>query len=81
MISELEARALDRAPVVLDSVESSYARRPAIWRGISAEEWSSYAWQWANRLMSVEALDNAVGLNADERRAVEAMASRFGTAI
>ena len=76
-MDEREVAALNRDPLVLERVESSYDRRPEYWRLVSEEDWQSYDWQRQNRIYTADALENVLTLLPGERRAIEALAGRF----
>ena len=75
-----EAAALDRMPVCAAPV-SSYDVRPAIWRDVSPEEWASYAWQWAHRILTADVLAQITPLTVEERAAIETFASSFSLCV
>jgi len=64
-----------------DGVVSSYCRRPLIWRDVTPQEWSSYAWQWAHRLSTVKMLDAAIALTPLEREAIVTMEGIFPAVV
>jgi len=78
-----DAACLSRHPQALpeDGVASSYACRPLIWRDVTEEAWSSYAWQWSHRLLTAEMLDAAIALMPPEREAILAMRGTFPAVV
>ena len=76
-----ESEALQRAPIVLETVESSYHRRPSCYREVLESQWQSYSWQFAHRITDAQALAQILDLSADERAAIDATAAVFPMAI
>lgn len=81
MLDRMEQEALDRVPLVISEVPSSYARRPARWRDVDEATWGSYAWQWQNRLMHVDDLAEVFELTPSEREACVRVACHFSAAV
>ncbi len=81
MLDAKEIKALSRESIVIRDVQSSYDRRPEIWRDVTEEEWNSYTWQWSHRLLTAEDVEQAVGLLPEEKEAIEAMASVFSVCV
>jgi lysine 2,3-aminomutase len=49
----------------------------ALWAGVAASDWADYRWQLRNQLRTPEALERAVRLTDEERRACALLADRF----
>ena len=75
MCSEFEA--LQRTPLVLDDVCSSYSRRPAYYRDISEADWQSYTWQMSHRLTNAAELSQIIDLSDDEIQAIQQISGQF----
>lgn len=80
-MTDAESRALERTPTVIETVESSYERRPKLWCDVSKEAWESYEWQRAHRLYTADEIAEAIGIDGEERAAIEALAQEFSAAI
>ncbi len=76
-----ESEALQRAPLVIETVESSYCRRPPCYRDVTESQWQSYRWQFAHRIADAASLAQVIDLSADEREAIDAISSVFPMAI
>ncbi len=79
MCSEFEA--LQRTPLVLDDVCSSYSRRPAYYRDISEADWQSYTWQMSHRLTNASELSQIIELSDDEIQAIQQISGQFPMSI
>ena len=79
MCSETEA--LQRKPLVIDTVVSSYDRRPSCYRDVSESDWQSPIWQMRNRLTNAAALSQVIELSDDEKQAIQQVAEQFPMAI
>ena len=80
-LSDREAEALSRHPLVIGGLESSYARRPRCWHEVTEREWASYEWQWQNRLTTAEEIGRVTELTPDEIRAISKSANGFSACI
>lgn len=80
-LSDKERQALARAPHIIDSIPSSYERRPAYWQHIDEATWQSPLWQFDHRITSAQALAPFIALTPDEITAIERTASSFSMAI
>ena len=79
--NRLEGAALARKPIVIESVESSYERRPEIWHDVTRKQWNSYRWQWENRLLTAHELHKALSLSDEELLITAAQADGFPVAV
>lgn len=80
-LSECEASALSRHPLVIGALESSYERRLPCWSEVTESEWSSYGWQWQNRLMTADEIGRAAVLDEEEIRAISMSIGGFSACI
>ena len=76
-MDKLEAAALDRDPIVVETIERSYDRRPACWQNVSEADWNSYQWQCKNRIFTADAVERVFALLPGEREAIEKLAGTF----
>ncbi len=53
-------------------VELEYTPRPALWADVPDEQWNDWRWQLANRLNSLEELEQIVNLTDEEREGLSA---------
>lgn len=81
MMDSVEIAALERDPIVIGVLESSYERRPSCWHDVSESEWESFEWQWCNRLSTAEDLERVLGLLPGEREAINRLQSVFPMVI
>lgn len=74
---------LDRWPEVVKASEclESYERRPQFWREVDRALWNTYAWQWANRLTTLEEIESVLPLTQDDRASIRALAELFPAQI
>ena len=49
-----------------------YTARPDIWKDVPLEEWNDWRWQMANRLNSIEELEQVIHLSDEERDGLSA---------
>lgn len=76
-----EFEALKRRSIVIENLESSYARRPSCWKDVSYDTWMSYDWQWKNRIFEAQSLERITPLSEDEKKAIESVRRSFSLAV
>lgn len=80
-LSTEEYSALSRKPITINQLASSYDFRPQCYRGISKDQWQSYAWQWKNRILTLEQARAVFPLTDNDIRAIRAMEGGFSIDI
>lgn len=60
---------------------STYEARPALWEGVSADDWGDWHWQQQNRVRSLDVLEQLLDLSDAERGAFVAAGVRFRVAV
>lgn len=81
MMDPKEKSALDRQPIVIANIESSYDRRPDIWHDITESQWNSFQWQWNHRVLTLDELKKVIPLSNEETEAVTRISKCFPIAI
>ena len=56
-------------------------REISLWKDITTEQWSSWEWQMANRITTVEELEQVVNLTKEEKEGVKASLKKLKMAI
>lgn len=74
---------LNRWPEVIEASDrlEAYERRPQFWHKIDRTLWNSYAWQWANRLTSLDDIASVIELTDADRLSIKALAELFPAQI
>jgi lysine 2,3-aminomutase len=63
---------IDQSSDAPPGVELEYTPRPALWADVPDEQWNDWRWQLANRLNSLEELEQVVNLTDEEREGLSA---------
>ena len=66
---------------MMDSLTTSYERRPPRFHDISPEDWQSWHWQHQNRLRRPADFEGVLKLSQQERAAFEDISDRFRVAV
>jgi lysine 2,3-aminomutase len=57
------------------------SKRPAVWKDVSDEQWNDWHWQIANRITSVEMLEQVISLNEAEKEIIGKSLNKLRMAI
>jgi len=61
--------------------KSNPAPRPALWADVSEDQWEDWHWQLANRITSIDQLEQIIHLSQDEKEVIARSLNRLRMAI
>ena len=57
------------------------SKRPTVWKDVTDEQWNDWHWQIANRITSVEMLEQVISLTDDEKEIIGKSLNKLRMAI